>query len=237
MDAIERADLADQVYQRLREDILRGRFGNDERLHVGRLADRFGVSPTPVKTAIARLAAEGLVVQSNRSGAHVSSITEADIDELAEVRAMIEHYAAGHAIERATDDDIDRLEALAHSLLTRIHDNGDVDYDGFADDDMAFHTTLIDIAGNQHLSRLYASLHVYSVVRRAHFLEHGVRGSAQAPLTPYIHVHDEHMAIVGALRARDRDGLQRALSTHLEIVRDFAKRVLTSVATPDSADQ
>lgn len=226
MDAIERADLADQVYQRLRDDILRGRFTNDERLHVGRLAERFGVSPTPVKTAIARLATEGLVSQGNRGGTFVSSLTETDIDELAEVRAMIELYAADRAIDLATDDDIDHLQSLATSLLTRIRDGGEVDYEGFAEDDMAFHATLIGIAGNHHLSRVYASLHVYSVVRRAHYLEHGLGAPANPPLRPYVHVHDEHIAIVDALRARDRDAMQAAIRNHLDIVRDFARRVL-----------
>lgn len=237
MDAIERVDFAEQVYRRLRDDILRGRFINEERLHVGRLAERFGVSPTPVKTAIARLAAEGLVDQSNRGGAHVSSLTETDINELTDVRTLIEQYAAGLAINLATDADIDHLESLAHSLLTHIHEDGSVDYDGFADDDVAFHTALIELAGNQRLSRVHASLHVYSVVRRAHFLEHGMNGSAQGLRRPYAHVHGEHVAIVDALRARDRDGLQRALSIHLEIARDFATRVLAGVAANDSPDR
>ncbi len=234
MDAIERADLADQVYQRLRDDILRGRFTNDERLHVGRLAERFGVSPTPVKTAIARLTSEGLIAQGSRGGAFVTSLTETDIDELAEVRAMIEHYAADRAIDLATDEDIDRLEHLSHSLLNHIHDDGSVDYDQFADDDMAFHATLIGIAGNHHISRLYSSLHVYSVVRRAHFIEHGLGFSAQRPLTPYAHVHDEHIAIVAALRERDRIALRAAITTHLDIVQDFAKRVLATAGTLES---
>jgi DNA-binding GntR family transcriptional regulator len=233
MDAIERADLADQVYQRLRDDILRGRFANDERLHVGRLAERFGVSPTPVKTAIARLATEGLVAQGNRGGTFVTSLTESDIDELAEVRAMIEQYAAGRAIDLATDADIEHLDALAQSLLTRIHGDGVVDYDAFAEDDMAFHAALIGIAGNHHLSRLYASLHVYSVVRRAHFIEHGLGYPAQQPLTPYVHVHDEHVAIVNALRARDPAALRAAIATHLDLVRDFAKRILTHASALD----
>jgi DNA-binding FadR family transcriptional regulator len=64
-----------------------------------------------------------------------------------------------------------------------------------------------------------------------------LNGSAQGLRRPYAHVHGEHVAIVDALRARDRDGLQRALSIHLEIARDFATRVLAGVAANDSPDR
>jgi DNA-binding GntR family transcriptional regulator len=234
MAAIERTDLANQVYNLLRHEIIRGAFDHGERLHVGRLADRFDVSPTPVKTAIARLASEGLVEMGNRRGAFVTRLTAADIDELAEVREMIEQFAGQRAIDRATTEDVDRLEALAKALLSHIHPDGSADYEAFATDDMTFHAELIGMCGNGHLSRLYDSLHVYSVVRRAHYVEHGQGLATSRPRTPYVHVHDEHMAIVAALRARDAEALRSAISEHLAIVREFAIRVLTTGNADDS---
>lgn len=95
---------ADWVDARLRTDIITGALAPGERLVVGDLAVRYGVSPTPLREALRRLAAEGLVEWPPQRGARVASATRRDAEDLYELRLALEPVAFGQSIAAAIDD-------------------------------------------------------------------------------------------------------------------------------------
>jgi DNA-binding GntR family transcriptional regulator len=218
----QRVDLTNQVLDAIRAEIIEGRVRSGDRLHVGHLAEQFDVSPTPVKQALGRLATEGLVEFRPRGGAYVTSLATRDIDEILEIREMIEQYAAQQALKNGDDADWDQLVALAESLRGRLREDGSIDFEHFAADDMAFHRVLLDLAGNQRLTKLYETLRAYTVVARAHFATRDNTGQ-QAPGNGALHVYYEHLAIAEALRSGDPDAVRGAISEHLRLVRHFAQ--------------
>lgn len=234
---VERSiDLNSQVLGVIRKEILEGQLPPGMRLHVGQLAERLDVSPTPVKSALGRLASEGLVEFGSRGGAFVSQLAATDVDEIIEIREMIEVFAARRAVESGVDADWDQLEALAESLRRRISADGAIDFAGFSADDIAFHRHLIGLAGNQRLTALYESQHVYTVVARAHYRLLVEPGERQPPEGGTMHVYHEHLEIVRALRARDLERVEAAIRNHLEIVRRFAHSA-TNAAKEDRTSQ
>ncbi len=222
MAAIERADLSQQVYERLRMEIMQGKLRNGERLNIDRLSARFEVSPTPIKTALARLASERLVEFRRNGGAYVTGLSSREIDEIFEIREMIEQYAAARALEASTEESCDQLTALAESLRVRIRDDGTADAEGFAHDDMAFHALLVGLTGNQRLVSVYESLHLFTLIARTHAIAGSTPTASQAESSNF-RVYVEHMAIVDALRRRDPNALRAAMGNHLRKARVVAE--------------
>ena len=101
--------LRDVVFQTLRQAILRGELEPGERLMEIHLANRLGVSRTPIREAIRKLELEGLVVMIPRRGAIVASITEKDLKDVLEVRRTLEIMAGEIACERITPELLEQL--------------------------------------------------------------------------------------------------------------------------------
>ncbi len=118
--------LADQVYQRLRDLLRTGRFGPGERLQEVTLATQLGVSRTPVREALARLASEGLVEADGRSFA-VPGLTSEDLDDIYALRSLLEPEAIRLATSRAADPEKRKPldDALADAVAA--HDAGDAE--------------------------------------------------------------------------------------------------------------
>jgi GntR family transcriptional regulator, rspAB operon transcriptional repressor len=224
MATIERADLSHQVYERLRSEIVQGQLRDGDRLHIDRLAARLDVSPTPVKTALARLASEGLVESRRRGGAYVTRLSQQEITEIFEIREMIEQYAAARALGAATEEHYAHLSGLNESLRNRIYDDGTADVEGFAADDMAFHASLVGLSGNRRLVTLYESLHVYTMIARAHAVA-GAKPAASQTESSYYRSYVEHLAIIDALRGGDTNALRATMGNHLRQAREFVLSV------------
>jgi len=105
--------LNDRIYDAIRESILAGRLKPDERLRQDALAREFGTSATPVREALNRLAADGLVRLVPRRGAVVKTLSHQDIDDIYEVREALDPYAARLTAERASDADLADIPRLA----------------------------------------------------------------------------------------------------------------------------
>ena len=108
--------LRDVVFQTLRQAILRGELEPGERLMEIHLADRLGVSRTPIREAIRKLELEGLVVMIPRRGAIVASITEKDLKDVLEVRRTLEMMAAEIACQRITPELLQELSDAGEEL-------------------------------------------------------------------------------------------------------------------------
>ena len=113
--------LRDVVFNTLRQAILKGELKPGERLMEIQLADRLGVSRTPVREAIRKLELEGLVVMIPRKGAEVASITETDLQDVLEVRRALEELAGSKACERITKEELAKLKEASSVYFTNLY--------------------------------------------------------------------------------------------------------------------
>lgn len=144
--------IGDMVYEVLREAILSGAFSPGERLRQEALATAIGVSRLPVRAALLRLDAEGLVEFHPRRGAVVQTLTHDEITEIYELRDLLETYALRKSMQRMTPERIARLRELAEQL------DAEAEGDPFVDMRVRFYRELYDAEGAPRLTELIEGL-------------------------------------------------------------------------------
>jgi DNA-binding GntR family transcriptional regulator len=147
------------VYEEIRRAVVEGRYPPGMRLVEQRLAEELAVSRTPVREAIRRLAAEGLVVVERNRGAQVRELTATEIADLYDLRARLEAYAAELAATRADADHLVRLDAAAAEFDAAVaavrRDGSELAHVRRLDAANAdFHRALLDAAGHSPLAQL-----------------------------------------------------------------------------------
>ena len=147
--------LRDVVFNTLRQAIITGEFAPGERLMEIALANRLGVSRTPVREAIRKLELEGLVVMIPRKGAEVAKITEKDLRDVLEVRSSLEELAAELAAERMNDEVKEKLEKALKGFEEAIESD---DNAAVADSDVDFHDVIFEATGNARLIQIINNL-------------------------------------------------------------------------------
>lgn len=147
--------LRDVVFNTLRQAILTGEFLPGERLMEVSLANRLGVSRTPVREAIRKLELEGLVVMVPRRGAQVASITISDLKDVLEVRCELEEFAAKLACERITELEKTTLKEATEAFENAIKKK---DLKLIAEMDVKFHDVIFDATKNRRLLQMVNNL-------------------------------------------------------------------------------
>ena len=219
--AISRSVLADQVKDRLLQDILAGRYPPEARIVETSLARELGVSQAPVREALRGLEALGLVEILPFRGARIRRPSISELLEAYTVRFELEALGARLGVPGMTDADLAELEALADAMQ-RAATAGD--RHEVAVTDAAFHARLLHLAGNATLERVWRSLEPFS---RTYITL--VAPGADAHWTA-----DLHPAIIEALRARDPERVVAALRDHFdEVSTRLAEEWAAS--TPDPA--
>lgn len=200
--------LSDQAYEVLRDSIIRRELPSGHRLDLEDLKQQLGISLTPLKEAINRLATEGLITVVPRRGSYVAELTAKDAAERFDVRQLLELGVAEDIIARLTDDHLNHLRRVYDNLKT-ISSPGrlDSDYFTFLEKDREFHRTMISIAGNALLMEIYDSLNIYLEMAKVFYLAQDKRLQL---------VDREHLKILSALEARDVEGLKQALADHIQ---------------------
>ena len=184
--------LRDVVFNTLRRAILKGDLKPGERLMEIALAEKLGVSRTPIREAIRKLELEGLVVMAPRKGAKVASITERDLNDVLEVRKGMEELAIRLACERITPEELDELDKVEHKFLS-LTENGDLTQ--LAEMDVAFHDIIYNATNNKRLVQLLSNLREQMYRYRIEYLKDiAVRRT----------LAQEHRAICEALRKKAR---------------------------------
>jgi DNA-binding GntR family transcriptional regulator len=145
-----------RAYDHIRSLIIEGRVAPGERLKEEELTESCGVSRTPVREALRRLATEGLVVVTPNQGAQVAMLGSAELEEIYALRAMIEGHAAARAARRITPEQIVELKRLASLMEAAVESRSNLDQT-FLPSNSAFHHLILDIAGSPRL-RAMASL-------------------------------------------------------------------------------
>lgn len=181
-----------EVYEELRSAIVEGRIRPNERLIEAELAERLDVSRTPIRESMLRLAADGLVI-SRRRGWVVREHSPQEIQDIYEVRAALEGYAARLAAQRASDDMITEIVRIHKSYVAELQQ---ISRGHLIEHNDAFHNAVIAASGNARLAeQIQRNTAFYFVHRIAGFLsDDEVRNSIAG-----------HQKLVDALVARDCD--------------------------------
>lgn len=147
--------LRDVVFKKLRQAILTGELKPGERLMEIRLAEKLGVSRTPIREAIRKLELEGLVVMTPRRGAEVAEITEKSLKDVLEVRRALDILSAELACDRITDEEKEKLREACQDFEQAVKTN---DLRKIAQCDVALHDIIVESTGNSRLGRLVNDL-------------------------------------------------------------------------------
>ena len=190
----------------LREAILAGELDAGAHLGEVELAERLGVSRTPVREALGRLAAEGLVDLSPHRGARVASFTPDDLEGIFAVRAALEPAATGLAAARVDDDDLAALAALADAMLAVGAPGPEQDLDALAGLNRDFHARLLAVAAAPPLAAALATVvHTPVVLRTFHAYDPPSLARSLA----------HHAEIVAALRVGDAEWAAAVMRSHI----------------------
>jgi DNA-binding GntR family transcriptional regulator len=197
--------LREKILETIRDAILKGSLIPGEKVAEPELAERFGISRTPIREAFRQLESEGYLTVIPRKGAVVTSLSERDVQEFYSIKSILEGYAAHMAAERLSERDLDRLEAI-NERLGQLAREGDVKT--FFRVHNEFHELFIRAAGNEKLLELINQLMMkFNRLRMA---------SLSLPGRMEISVQ-EHRKIIEAFRERDgekADNLVRRTATY-----------------------
>jgi len=201
-----RSSRAEDAYTLLRERIVRGELMPNERLIELDLAAWLGLGRSAVRTFLARLEQEGLVVREPNRGARVRMVGEAEALEILQARAALEALTVRAAAVHATDDDVAAMRATLADMAERIQTGDPLVY---SDANARLHATIIEISRHRTAARLIAGLNAQTV--RFQYRTVLVPGRALQSLA-------EHTAIVDAIAVKDCDAAEAAMHRHLSHV-------------------
>ncbi|MBN7806478.1 GntR family transcriptional regulator [Agrobacterium rosae] len=200
----EDADLGEaSIYERIRDDIIQGRFVANERLKVSELAERMGTSTNPVREALQQLRGEGFVVMMPNRGARVRAIDETFVRDIFEIEVLIEPALTRWFVGLATKADLNALEDLQAQMEIL----------NFADPyahsklDMAFHQVMYDRHYNRHAVDLWwRHREILSAISR----------QFPTSLSRQTSVINEHRGLLKSIESQDADGAAAIIAQHVE---------------------
>lgn len=195
--------LRDVVFKTLRKAIITGEFAPGERLMEISLANRLGVSRTPVREAIRKLELEGLVINIPRRGAQVARITEKSLRDVIEVRSVLEEFAAVLACERITEDEMEELKTLHEQFVISIEGNDILD---MVEKDEQFHDAIFRAAKNDRLISILANLREQFYRYRMEYIKDIKQRSTLVT---------EHQDLMNAIFRRDSEAAKKLMKDHL----------------------
>ncbi|MCC2632768.1 GntR family transcriptional regulator [Ramlibacter sp.] len=210
---VVQSSLHDEVAAQLRERIFAGELPPGTFLDEVRLAQEMSISRTPLREALKVLTAEGLVRHEPRRGCFVNEVTEQDLDEIFPVIGLLEGRCAYEAAQHASDADLETLEVLhqklaKHAKARRINEYYEANF--------AIHEAIIRLADNRWLASVIADLR--KILRLARLQQLHAPGRLDQSLS-------EHLAVFAALKARDADGAEAAMRTHLQRQREALREL------------
>ena len=208
--------LRDVVFQTLRQAILRGELKPGERLMEIQLANKLGVSRTPIREAIRKLELEGLVLMIPRKGAEVAEITEKSLNDVLEVRGALEELAVDLACQRMTTEQIEELKSAANAFEEALHTG---DLTAYAEADVQFHDIIYLATDNQRLIQLLYNLREQMYRYRVEYLK---QEEVHQTLL------EEHQYIIECIEKRDSQNAKVAILTHVE---NQAKKIGDTIRT------
>jgi DNA-binding GntR family transcriptional regulator len=205
---VERRGLVEGAYEVLRELILDQRLEPGAHVNIDALAPELGVSQTPIREALARLEAEGLVVkQQPRNRFLVAPALDGrSFEQLYEVRLLLEPQAAALAAAGIAAPDLELLQRSCRSMRSAGRGGSYREYRDFSNQDARFHEVVAGAGGNPMLRDAIVRLHSHQQLARL-YRGHGVDAEGGIP---------EHEAVLAAIEAGDGGAASAAMRRHLE---------------------
>ena len=214
--------LRDKIYDSIRKDILKGVYKLGEQLSVKQLAEKYGVSASPIRDALNALKMDRLVEVIPRMGFFVSRVTLREIQETYELRIILEGASVEMAAKRITEKELQYLESLPDSYIY-----GDLDsYLTYLEANREFHYRIALASGNVQLAKIIESL-LYQMQRLV-FLS---TGSGQH----YHEILDAHPALINALRQGDGAEARRVMIKGIEDARAGAMEEIMGTNSPPTS--
>lgn len=195
---------SDHAYRLIRAQILSGERAGGDWLREGDLADSIGVSRTPVREALRRLTAEGLVRYARNRGVQVAAWTAEDLDEIFSLRSVLEPWACRLAAASASVD-VEELARLAHDMDSAAGDSG-ADVDQITELNNRFHRLILEGSKNRRLGSVVSSVVQVPLVWQtfSHYSDGDLRRSLA-----------HHHELVAALAAGDPDWAESVMRSHV----------------------
>ena len=203
MDVNDYLPLRDVVFNTLRQAILKGELKPGERLMEIQLAQKLGVSRTPVREALRKLELEGLVIMIPRRGAIVADITVQDLNDVLEVRQALEELAVRKACDCATDEQLKALKQAANDFKRCTESE---DLLGCVEADMEFHEIIYAATNNKRLQQMLLNLREQMYRYRMEYMK---------DKRMYKLLIDEHDAIRKAIKKKDKEKAGMIMKTHI----------------------
>jgi len=203
--AFENLTLWQRVYEHLREEILSERLQPGAELQEVPLSEELGVSRGPIREAIGRLAAEGLVTVRPRRGAVVRSLSKEEFVELYQVREALEMLSVRLAVPRLRPDDVAALDELVARMAAHAERDEVAE---FFEANSAFHLLLVEAAGNTKLRELYDQL--LAQLGRYRLQSLTLRGNLERSVA-------EHAAILRAIKRGEAERAAHLMSEHIRV--------------------
>lgn len=218
VDMDEYLPLRDVVFNTLRKAILKGELKPGERLMEIALAERLGVSRTPVREAMRKLELEGLVVMIPRRGAQVANITEKDLNDVLEVRIALENLSIENACARMSEEQLAELKKAGRYFEETIKEGNLVK---LAEADVAFHEVIYKASDNRRLNQVLNNLREQIYRYRVEYLKEEETRNVLVK---------EHEEIYEAIKNRDVKKAQEISFRHIENQREAIIRSIRAEA-------
>jgi DNA-binding GntR family transcriptional regulator len=203
--AFENLTLWERVYGHLRDEIMGDRLPPGTELSEVALSRELAVSRGPIREAMGRLAAEGLVTVRPRRGAEVRAITPQELIDSYQVREALEVLAVRLAVPRITDAELADLDDLVDRMSKHAKDGAVAEF--FAAN-VAFHEQLCELSGNKKLVAVYHRL--AGEIGRFQARTLALRGNLEGSVT-------EHRAVLAAIRLRDVERATDLIAAHIRV--------------------
>ncbi|GLS20264.1 transcriptional regulator [Labrys miyagiensis] len=217
------------VYERIRDEIVSGRLGPNERLKIAELAARYGTSTNPVREALQQLRGEGFVLIEPNRGARVRPIDEDFVRDIIEIEVLIEPALTRWFVSIATDADIAALEAV-QAEIEELNFSDPVRHAAL---DTRFHQLIYDRHYNRHAAVLWWT---HREILRA------ISRRFPTSLSRRVAVLREHRELVECIRAQDADGAAKVVARHVEgsgrhVIEQMGAARRMSQSTPSPASK
>lgn len=204
-EVTDKYSLRGRVFNRIREDILSGKYAQQEELKESTIGNELGVSRTPVREALRQLELEGLVNIIPNKGAYVTGITEKDIQDIYVIRSYLEGLCARWACEHITEEQLQELEEVVY--LSEFHIKKQ-HHEQVLELDNKFHELIYEASNSKILRHVLSDFHHYVQRIRKITLSKPERAEKS---------NEEHTAILEAIR--QRDGGRAETLAHEHIIR------------------
>ncbi|TFB08827.1 GntR family transcriptional regulator [Candidatus Atribacteria bacterium MT.SAG.1] len=197
-------NLEDQVYKIIKDKIIWHEIKMRERIIDKKLAEELGVSRSMVRQVLTALVKEELLVMIPRNGFYVREITKKEIEEIYEIRKVLEVYAIKRAIPRIPDRDIAELEKVFKEPKKRLEKN---DTESFIEIDIKLHNLIINNCNNSHIKK---------IIDKFRNLVNFYRFADQHKISRAKELYFEHLEIFKSIKRRNIELAAESMSNHIE---------------------